>query len=79
MLSAEFAYIFRGNVATGILPVKPPQRRDLNQLASLIPRAVHLNVAMTWSAPKRYVLVEATRTCWLASLAIRRGRREFRE
>ena len=28
---------------------------------------------------QRYVLVEATRNCWLASLAIRRGRREFRE
>ncbi len=37
MRSVEFACIFRGNVATGNLPVKPPQRGDLNQLASLIP------------------------------------------
>ena len=41
MRSVEFACIFRGNVATGNLPVKPPQRSDLNQLASLIPVAIH--------------------------------------
>jgi len=40
MLSVEFACIFRGNVATGNLPVKPPQRSDLNQLASLILGAI---------------------------------------
>ncbi len=41
MRSVEFACIFRGNVATGNLPVKPPQRGDLNQLASLILGAIH--------------------------------------
>ena len=40
MLSVEFACIFRGNVAIGISSVKPPQRSDLNQLASLIPGAI---------------------------------------
>ena len=40
MRSVEFACIFRGNVATGNLPVKPPQRSDLNQLASLILGAI---------------------------------------
>ncbi len=40
MRSVEFACIFRGNVATGNLPVKPPQRGDLNQLASLIPGVI---------------------------------------
>ena len=40
MRSVEFACIFRGNVATGNLPVKPPQRGDLNQLASLILGAI---------------------------------------
>ena len=44
MRSVEFACIFRGNVATGNLPVKPPQRSDLNQLASLIPGAIHYDL-----------------------------------
>ena len=44
MRSVEFACIFRGNVATGNLPVKPPQRSDLNQLASLIPVAIHIGI-----------------------------------
>ena len=43
MRSVEFACIFRGNVATGNLPVKPPQRSDLNQLASLIPGAIQFS------------------------------------
>jgi hypothetical protein len=28
-------------ITIGNLPVKPPQRNDLNQLASLIPGAIH--------------------------------------
>jgi hypothetical protein len=28
-------------ITIGNLPVKPPQRSDLNQLASLIPGAIH--------------------------------------
>ena len=40
--SVEFACIFRGNVATGNSPVKPPQRSNLNQLASLIPGVIQL-------------------------------------
>ncbi len=40
MRSVEFACIFRGNVAIGNLSVKPPQRSDLNQLASLILGAI---------------------------------------
>ena len=42
MRSVEFACIFRESVAIGDLPVKPPQRSDLNQLASLIPGAIHI-------------------------------------
>jgi hypothetical protein len=31
-------------ITIGNLPVKPPQRNDLNQLASLIPGAIHTSL-----------------------------------